>query len=74
MKKILILLSVVVVCLILSCVPEKRDDYEKDPKLGYSVIDYVNFDGHQYVYYRHGDYGSLCHSPKCQCLEKYKKQ
>ena len=29
MKKILILLSVIVVCLILSCVPEKKVEYER---------------------------------------------
>ena len=73
MKKILILLFVIVVCLILSCVPEKKDKYEKDAKLRYYEIEYVNFDGHQYVVYKKMHGGSLCHSPKCQCLEKYKK-
>ena len=73
MKKILILLFVIVVCLILSCVPEKKVEYEMDPQLRYNYIEYANFDGHQYVIYKKGHGGSLCHSPKCPCLEKYKK-
>lgn len=73
MEKFLKLLYVIVVCLILSCVPEKNVEYEKDAEIRYSTIEYVNFDGHQYVVYKKGYQGSLCHSPKCQCLEKYKK-
>lgn len=32
-------------------------------------VKYIEFDGHEYVYYR----GSICHSPKCICLKDYKK-
>lgn len=36
-------------------------------------IRYIEFDGHEYVYYRGGHKGSMCHSPKCKCLNEYKK-
>ena len=35
-------------------------------------IRYVEFDGHEYVLLLDGYRGSLCHSPKCPCLENYK--
>ena len=35
-------------------------------------IKYVEFDGHEYVYLNAGHGRSLCHSPKCPCLEDYK--
>ena len=36
---------------------------------------YIEFDGHEYVFYRsnRGRKGSMCHSPKCKCLNEYKK-
>ena len=34
---------------------------------------YIEFDGHEYVYYRSRRKGSMCHSPKCECLNEYKK-
>ena len=40
---------------------------------GNSRIKYVEFDKHEYVFYRDGYKGSLCHSPNCPCLEEYKK-
>ena len=36
-------------------------------------IRYVEFDEHEYVYYQAGHRGSMCHSPKCKCLNEYKK-
>lgn len=36
-------------------------------------IRYVEFDEHEYVYYQAGHRGSICHSPKCKCLNEYKK-
>ena len=36
-------------------------------------MDYVEFDGHEYVRYYNGYRGSMCHSPKCHCLTEYKK-
>jgi hypothetical protein len=36
-------------------------------------MDYVEFDGHEYVRYYNGYRGSMCHSPKCHCLTGYKK-
>ena len=41
-------------------------------RVGY--IKYVEFDGHQYVVYTDSHRGSLCHSPKCPCLEQFKKK
>ena len=35
------------------------------------TIRYVEFDGHEYTYFQRGHQGSLCHSPKCHCLNKY---
>ena len=36
-------------------------------------IRYVEFDEHEYVYFQHYHQGSMCHSPKCKCLNEYKK-
>lgn len=36
-------------------------------------MDYVEYDGHEYVRYYNGYRGSMCHSPKCHCLTEYKK-
>ena len=36
-------------------------------------IRYVEFDDHEYVYYHTIYKGSMCHSPKCKCLNEYKK-
>ena len=38
-----------------------------------SHVKYMEFDGHEYVYFHSGYQGSLCHSPKCHCLIDYKK-
>lgn len=37
------------------------------------AMEYVEFDGHEYVRYYNGYRGSMCHSPKCHCLTEYKK-
>ena len=48
------------------------DTFELSPT---TTIQYIEFDGHQFIRYYcggvHGG-GSLCHSPKCPCLEQYK--
>ena len=36
-------------------------------------IKYIEFDGHEYIWYQSGYSGSICHSPKCSCLNEYKK-
>ena len=36
-------------------------------------VKYIEFDGHEYVYYGQSYRGSICHSPKCICLKDYKK-
>lgn len=40
-----------------------------------NYVKYIEFDGHEYVYYGqgYGYRGSICHSPKCICLKDYKK-
>ena len=43
-----------------------------------NYVKYIEFDGHEYVYYGQGYIGSgyrgsICHSPKCICLKDYKK-
>lgn len=37
------------------------------------TMQYIEFDGHEYVRYYNGYRGSMCHSPKCHCLTEYKK-
>ena len=76
MKKILIFLGIIT-CFISSC--NKPAYKEVDGRiitiLGNNniYIDYIEFDGHEYVRYLNGHRGSICHSPKCPCLKEYKK-
>lgn len=51
----------------------KKQTVEKYEKLMRQIgvffsIEYVEFDGHEYVYLKSGHGRSLCHSPKCKCL------
>lgn len=74
MKKILILL-VAICCLGCECKHNERKNVEINSYIPTNVgsMCYVDFDGHQYViWYNHGHRGSMCHSPKCPCLEQYK--
>ena len=77
MKKILLFLGMITCFIISSCVESvykevdgrkvkiiDKDDY---------TMEYVEFDGHEYVKYINGYHGSMCHSPKCPCLKEYKK-
>ena len=38
-----------------------------------NCIKYIEYDGHEYVFFQSGHGKALCHSPKCPCLEYYKK-
>lgn len=68
MKKIFLVLSVVFSVLLCSCGNNKWE-YEN----GIEKIGYIEFDGHEYVRYHNYNQGSITHSPKCPCLEIYKK-
>lgn len=39
---------------------------------GCGQIDYIMFDGHEYVLWCHGNRGGITHSPKCKCLKRFK--
>ena len=78
MKKISLFL-IMITCLIISSCYEPTTYKEVD---GRKVIildnnnlymEYIEFDGHEYVGYFNGYQGSICHSPKCPCLKEYKK-
>lgn len=75
MKRLLLIL--IILCCLCSC--NERIYKEVDGRQ-IEVIDnapyimrYVEFDEHEYIYFQKGHAGSLCHSPKCKCLSKYKK-
>ena len=71
MKKLFLLFVIMIACVSCYDVPSKEgkvNDSFYVSNVGY--IDYVEFDGHQYVQYYDGYRGSLCHSPKCPCLNK----
>ena len=74
MKKLLILS----LCCGLFCSCVEREFKEVDGRKVEIIdnnsleMDYVEFDGHEYVRYYNGYRGSMCHSPKCSCLNEYK--
>ena len=78
MKKILLFLGIITCFITISC-----EEYVYKEVNGRKVqiiednigleMDYVEFDGHEYVRYYNGYRGSMCHSPKCPCLKEYKK-
>ena len=76
MKKFLILL-VAICCLGCECNhPEKESpkvEIGKPMSTQIGTVYYIDFDGHQYVMWHNTAHrGSMCHSPKCPCLEQYK--
>ena len=78
MKKFVFILGIVLSCVLSSCGNNpiyKEVDGRKIEVMnsnGY-IIRYIEFDGHEYVKYSRGNRGSICHSPKCHCLNEYKK-
>ena len=38
----------------------------------YGQLDYIMFDGHEYVLWYQGNRGGITHSPKCKCLKHFK--
>ena len=77
MKKILLFLGIITCFIISSCgeTVYKEVDGRKVQIIDNNSLemDYVEFDGHEYVRYYNGYRGSMCHSPKCPCLNEYKK-
>lgn len=77
MKKILLFLGIITCFIISSCDEPvyKEVDGRKVQIIENNSfeMDYVEFDGHEYVRYYNGYRGSMCHSPKCSCLKEYKK-
>ena len=77
MKKILLFLGIITCFTISSCVESvyKEVDGRKVKIINNddSNIEYVEFDGHEYVKFINGYHGSMSHSPKCPCLKEYKK-
>ena len=79
MKKLLYVLGIV---LGFSSCTYKEVEYKKtDDGRNVQIMDsdifydirYIEFDEHEYVYFQSGYRGSMCHSPKCKCLNEYKK-
>ena len=74
MKKILLFLGIITCFIISSCDEPvyKEVDGRKVKIINNDnyTMEYVEFDGHEYVNFHHG---SMCHSPKCPCLKEYKK-
>lgn len=74
MKKILLFLGIITCFIISSC---KERVYKEVDGRQIELIDnapynmrYVEFDGHEYTYFSSGYHGSMCHSPKCPCLNE----
>ena len=70
MKKMFVILSVVFSVMLCSC---GNNGKEEDNSKYNDNMSYIEFDGHEYVRYSKCYQGSICHSPKCPCLEIYKK-
>lgn len=47
-----------------------RDVYKVNVYYNAGILEYMIFDEHEYVLWRNGNRGGICHSPKCKCLEK----
>lgn len=77
MKKILLFLGIITCFIISSCdQPVYKEVDGRKVKIidnNNSDMEYIEFDGHEYVEYVNGYHGSICHSPKCPCLNEYKK-
>ena len=81
MKKYLIFLCVAGCCILNSCTNQTqykevdgrkvREINESSVGFGFDSIEYVEFDGHEYVLLQSGHGISLCHSPKCKCLNNH---
>ena len=77
MKKILLFLGIISCFILSSCdVPVYKEVDGRKVKIidnSNPYMEYIEFDGHEYVKFINGYQGSICHSPKCHCLKEYKK-
>ena len=76
MKKLFVILGIVLgLSSCAQCIEYKKTDDGRNVQVVGSAynIRYIEFDEHEYVYYQGGHRGSICHSPKCKCLNEYKK-
>lgn len=64
MKKILICLAVISCC---GCLPENEVEITEMPRTNVGRMKYIEYDGHEYLVWRSGSAGGICHSPKCPC-------
>ena len=77
MKKLLYVLGIVLG--FSSCTYNDVEYKKTDDGRNVQILDmthnirYIEFDDHEYVYYHTIYKGSMCHSPKCKCLNEYKK-
>ena len=78
MRKFLIFVGLITCYLLSSCDEPRYKEVNGrtiqvvEPSVFYK-LKYVEFDDHEYVYYKNGHSGSISHSPKCPCLNEYKK-
>ena len=76
MKKVInfILAGIVIIGgFLIICIPEKESKTIEDAFYVKNIsgyIEYVEFDGHQFIHYSDGQRGSICHSPNCHCLKE----
>ena len=47
-----------------------KKQYEKGKTYLTDRMEYVDFDGHEYVRWVHHEKGGLAHSPRCKCQKK----
>ena len=78
MKKKITFLGLIICSLITSCnEPVYKEVNGHKVEIidlnSYKKMRYVEFDGHEYVEFGDRYRGSMCHSPKCHCLNEYKK-
>lgn len=67
LRKLFFIFCVTISCFC-SCIEIKRIEDDKHIEVRNNIAKYIEFDGHEYVYYRQGSRGS-----KCICLKDYKK-
>ena len=72
LRKLFFIFCVTISCFC-SCMEIKRTEDDRCIEVRKHIARYIEFDGHEYVYYWQGSRGSMCHSPKCICLKDYKK-
>ncbi len=65
MKKVFLICLAVISCC--GCLPENEVDITKMSNTNVGRMKYIEYDGHEYLIWRYGNAGGICHSPKCPC-------